>query len=59
MYLANRLLKRHYLGDAESADISARLLESLGLTDTQILCALEEVASKGEEWSALSNQICS
>lgn len=58
VYLANRLLKRHHLGDAESSEISAKLLESLDLTETQILCALEEVTSKGEEWDSLAKQIC-
>lgn len=58
VYLANRLLKRHNLGDAENSDISPQLLESLALTETQILCALEEVTSKGEEWDNLAKQIC-
>lgn len=58
VYLANRLLKRHNLGDAESSDISPQLLESLALSETQILCALEEVTSKGEEWDSLAKQIC-
>ncbi len=58
VYLANRLLKRHHLGDAESSEISPKLLESLELTETQILCALEEVTSKGEEWDSLAKQIC-
>lgn len=59
VYLANRLLKRHNLGDAETSDISPQLLESLALSETQILCALEEVTSKGEEWDNLAKQICS
>jgi HD-like signal output (HDOD) protein len=58
VYLANRMLKRHNLGDAENAEISPQLLESLGLTETQILCILEEVTSKGEEWDSLAKQIC-
>lgn len=58
VYLANRLLKRHNLGDAENSDLSPQLLESLALTETQILCALEEVTSKGEEWDNLAKQIC-
>lgn len=58
VYLANRLLKRHNLGDAENSDISPQLLESLALSETQILCALEEVTSKGEEWDNLAKQIC-
>lgn len=58
VYLANRLLKRHNLGDAENSDLSPQLLESLTLTETQILCALEEVTSKGEEWDNLAKQIC-
>ena len=58
VYLANKLLKRHNLGDAENAEISPQLLERLGLTETQILCALESVTSQAEEWDALAKQIC-
>jgi len=57
IYMATRLLKMHNLGDARDCQLSASILEALGLTLKDAQLALTEVMEQEDELSAIVNQI--
>jgi HD-like signal output (HDOD) protein/prolyl-tRNA editing enzyme YbaK/EbsC (Cys-tRNA(Pro) deacylase) len=48
VYIANALLKRHGMGDAESMEIPAEMLQRFGLTEVQLEAALGSVLQDQE-----------
>ena len=54
--LADRLLKRHDIGDAETTDIPPTLLSSLGITETQAEEQLENIVNSAQSLNVLAQQ---
>ena len=54
--LADRLLKRHGIGDAESMDIPPSILNSLGITIEQVEEQLDNIISSAEDLDLLAQQ---
>lgn len=54
--LADRLLKRHDIGDAESTEVSPALLNSLGITEEQAVEQLDSIISSAQSLNLLSQQ---
>lgn len=54
--LADRLLKRHDIGDAESTDIPPALLTSLGITEAQAEEQLNNVITSAQSLNLLATQ---
>lgn len=54
--LADRLLKRHNIGDAESTDIPPTLLTSLGITEEQAEKQLENIINSAQDLELLAQQ---
>jgi len=54
--LADRLLKRHNIGDAESTDIPPAILASLGITEAQAEEQLNNIMDSAESLNLLSQQ---
>ena len=48
VYIANVLLKRHGIGDSESVEIPAEMLERYGLDEAQLETALATVLDDAE-----------
>jgi len=55
--IANQLLKRYAIGDATSDELSADLLEKIGITDTQALSILEKTFKGREELDSMARQL--
>lgn len=55
--LANHLLKRHDIGDAASVELSADLLEKIGITEPQALAILEKTFKGREELDSMARQL--
>ena len=54
--LADRLLKRHGIGDADSMDIPPSILTSLGITLEQAEEQLENIISSAQDLDLLAQQ---
>tara|TARA_R110002110_G_scaffold383245_2_gene594604 strand:+ start:43998 stop:45422 length:1425 start_codon:yes stop_codon:yes gene_type:complete len=57
IYVATRLLKMHNLGDAQDYQLSASVLESLGLSLEDAQLALYEIMEKESELEGIVNQL--
>jgi len=55
--LANRLLKRHGIGDAETGELPDAALASLGLTEERAVAALERILQGADALDSLARQI--
>ena len=55
--IANQLLKRHDIGDADSDDLPAVLLEKAGLSDTEAVSILEKTFEGREELETMARQL--
>jgi HD-like signal output (HDOD) protein len=54
--LADRLLKRHDIGDAESTEIPPALLRSLGITEAQAVEQLDTIIDSAQSLNILAQQ---
>jgi len=55
--IANQLLKRHDIGDADSDDLPADLLEKVGLSDTQAVSILDKTFEGREDLDTMARQL--
>ena len=54
--IADRLLKRHGIGDAESTELPENILSSLGIKREQAEEILESIINSGQEFDTLAKQ---
>jgi HD-like signal output (HDOD) protein/prolyl-tRNA editing enzyme YbaK/EbsC (Cys-tRNA(Pro) deacylase) len=57
IFLGNQLLRRQDIGDADTDDLPAPLLESLGITEAQAISALEKTIQGRDELDSMARQL--
>lgn len=55
-YVADHLLKRNNIGDADSTELAPQVLQLLGITEEKALALVEEVMDKAQDLEAIVKQ---